>query len=325
MRVDPSVSVIIPAYNAAKTIGDAIRAVLSQDYAGQVDLIVVDDGSSDHTEDIVRSFPGVVYVHQCNAGPASARNRGAREACGEFLFFTDSDCRPESSWISKMLKGFLYQDVAVVAGSYGIANPHSALARVIHQEIVYRHRVLMPDYPKAFGSYNFAVRKEFFEAVGGFNPSYRRASGEDNDLSYKIIARGGRILFLKHALVDHYHQQFLGRYLREQYFHGLWRVKMYSDHPGMLTGDGYTFWKDIVEVPLVLLHVLSLIVPAYFLVLLACFLVFEIIFGCLIMRSCGDGVLAGGVMWLRSFLRTTGFFSGGLLFLLNKFKFYKKK
>ena len=66
----------------------------------------------------------------------------------------------------------------------------------------FRHRVLMPEFPKAFGSYNFMIRREAFEAVGGFNASYRRASGEDNDLSYKIIRREGRIFFRRDACVD---------------------------------------------------------------------------------------------------------------------------
>ncbi len=324
MGAEPWVSVVIPAYNASRTIADAVAAVLAQDYAGKMDLVVVDDGSVDGTGDIVRSFPGVCYVRQENAGPANARNRGAREAKGEFLFFTDADCRPERSWISKMMRGF-NQDVAVVAGSYGIANPGSALARVIHEEIIFRHRVLMPEFPKAFGSYNFAVKKHIFEQVGGFDSSYRRASGEDNDLSYKIIAGGGRILFLKDALVDHHHQESLPRYLKEQFYHGFWRVKMYCDHPRMMGGDGYTFWKDMIEVPLVLAHIVVIFYPGYLMVLAAGFLLFEIVFGWCMMRSCMDGVAAGGVMWLRSFVRTGGFFSGGAIFLKNKFLIGKKK
>jgi glycosyltransferase involved in cell wall biosynthesis len=325
MVAEPRVSVIIPAYNAARTIGDAVRAVLAQDYAGVVDLIVVDDGSMDATGDIVRSFPGIVYVRQENAGPASARNRGAQEAKGEIFLFTDSDCRPEPMWVSKMVRGFGQGDVAVVAGSYGIANPGSVLARVIHQEIVFRHRHLMSDHPKAFGSYNFAVKRAVFERVGGFNASYRRASGEDNDLSYKIVASGGKILFLKDALVDHYHQESLGRYLKEQFYHGFWRVRMYADHPRMMAGDGYTFWKDMVEVPCVGTHVFLLFFPTGLAYLALAFLLFEIVFGCVFMGLSADGIMSGIVMWLRAFARTAGFFSGGVNFLKDKRSMVKKK
>ena len=261
MAADLLVSVIIPAYNAEDTLAAAIEAVCAQDAVARVELIVVDDGSTDTTADIVRRYPGVVYVHQDNAGPASARNHGARIAKGSILFFTDSDCSPERSWISKMLKGFAHESVSAVAGSYGIANTASPLARVIHAEIVFRHRVLMPDFPKAFGSYNVAIRRAVFEAAGGFNAQYRTASGEDNDLSYKIIARGGRIFFRRDACVDHYHQEALPRYLKEQFRHGVWRLKMYADHPGMMAGDGYTFWKDVVEVPVAAAHLFVFFCP----------------------------------------------------------------
>ena len=91
----PSVSVIIPAYNAAPTIGKALRALRAQSYAGRLEVVVVDDGSSDETSSIIRTFPEVRLVVQQNAGPARARNRGAAEASGYILLFTDADCVPE--------------------------------------------------------------------------------------------------------------------------------------------------------------------------------------------------------------------------------------
>jgi GT2 family glycosyltransferase len=265
-----------------------------------------------------------VYVHQDNAGPASARNHGARVAQGAFLFFTDADCRPERSWVSKMMKGFACEGVSAVAGSYGIANTASLLARVIHAEIVFRHRTLMPDFPKAFGSYNVAIRRDAFEAVGGFNVQYRAASGEDNDLSYKIIARCGRIFFCRDACVDHYHQESLARYLKEQFRHGLWRLKMYADHPRMMAGDGYTFWKDVLEVPLAAAHLLIFLWPAPAAILFLGFLFFELVFGVIIMGFTLGSLFAGYVLWLRSFVRAAGFFSGSFIFLKVKLLGFKK-
>ena len=181
------VSVIVPAYNASATIGQTLEALSRQNCFQPFEVIVVDDGSSDNTADIVCSFASVRYVRQENAGPASARNHGAKLAQGEYLAFTDSDCIPHEDWISKLMEGFGQQQVGVVAGSYGIANPEIWLARCIYKEILWRHNTLMPDFPNSFGSYNFCVKKNVFDAVGGFNTAYRHASGEDNDLSYKII------------------------------------------------------------------------------------------------------------------------------------------
>ncbi len=324
MPVEARITVIIPAYNAQETIASAIEAVMAQAYAGSVELVVVDDGSTDQTKDVVARYPEVRLIRQENTGPAGARNRGAREAGGEFLFFTDADCCPQRGWLAGMMQGFDRPDIAVVSGSYGIANPHAWLARIIHAEIIYRHRTLMPQYPRFFGSYNFAVRRAVFEAAGGFNAGYRQASGEDNDLSYRIAAGGGRILFLPDVRVDHYHQESLRRYLREQFRHGFWRAKMYGEHPRMMGGDGYTFWKDAVEVPWTLAHGPLVFFWPWLSVVGGTLLVFEFIFGIIIFKSIILAVLAGAVMWLRAFARSAGFVAGGMTLMSNRFLSVKK-
>jgi len=308
----PTVSVIIPAYNAAATINETLAALEDQTYQGSLEIVVVDDGSTDSTKSIVEKHPRVRCFFQPNAGPASARNLGVRKSSGEVLLFTDSDCRPEPRWVEKMVAGFSAPDIAVVAGSYGIANPRALLAQIIYQEIRYRHERLMPEFSRAFGSYNFAIRRGIFEAVGGFNAVYRRASGEDNDLSYKVLKSGGRIRFLKDAVVDHYHQTALGRYLKEQFRHGVWRVRMYVDHPGMMVGDDYTFWKDIVEVPLAVTTVAFLCIGNFVWSagVAVAFGVMEVVFGWKMVRNPLAGIAAGAVFLLRAYARTFGFVVG---------------
>ena len=130
------VSIIIPAYNAEDTLGECLEACKTQTHP-EVEIIVVDDGSSDATSQITADM-GVSCLTQTNAGPAAARNHGARVAKGEILAFTDADCIPEPEWIQRLLTGFA-DDVAGVGGSYDIANESSLLARMIHEEIVFRH------------------------------------------------------------------------------------------------------------------------------------------------------------------------------------------
>ncbi len=327
MSVNPiTVSVIVPAYNAAATIGKTLEALSKQNCFQPFEVIVVDDGSSDNTADIVSSFALVRYVRQDNAGPASARNHGAQLAQGEYLAFTDSDCIPHENWIAELMQGFGKKEVGVVAGSYGIANPESLLARCIYKEILWRHMNLMPEYPNAFGSYNFCVKKEVFNAVGGFNTAYRNASGEDNDLSYKAIGAGWRIYFQPKALVDHYHPTRVVKYLKEQFRHGFWRVKMYQDHPRMMRGDGYTFWKDIIEVPWVGLLLGGLLLSAWhgvtfshvLLFILFPFLIFEVLYALIMTRCLFEGIFYGFIFLFRALSRTFGFSTGILLFLILK-------
>jgi len=87
----PRVSVIIPAYNAERYLGEALDSVMAQTWR-DIEVVVVDDGSTDGTQEIVRGYgPPVRLLEQANAGPAAARNRGVREAEGELVAFLDSD------------------------------------------------------------------------------------------------------------------------------------------------------------------------------------------------------------------------------------------
>lgn len=323
-----TVSVIIPAYNASESMARTLEALIKQNCFQPFEIIVVDDGSIDHTAEIVHSFNRVKYVRQENAGPAAARNHGARLARGQYLAFTDSDCVAQEDWISRLMAGFSQQQVGVVAGSYGIANPESWLARCIHAEIIWRHQYLMPDFPNSFGSYNFCVKKEVFEGVGGFNTGYRNASGEDNDLSYKIIRAGWHIYFDRKALVGHYHTVQVSKYLKEQFRHGFWRAKMYQDHPNMMKGDGYTFWKDLVEMPLSVLLLLAVLGSIFHLIsfgqcvlfVLLPFLIFEISSSIIMTNYFFEGIFYGFVFLFRALARFTGLSTGILAVLVLKDK-----
>ena len=319
---DCPVSIVSAVFNGEKTIAATLRGILEQDVP-LLEVIVIDDGSTDNTPQIVQSFPGIKYFFQPNQGPASARNKGAELASGEILLFTDSDCIPEPGWVRKIIPYFADPSVGVSAGSYGIANPGSILARSIHKEIIYRHTVLMPVYPKVFGSYNFAIRKNLFRELGGFNTVYRSPSGEDNDLSYKVIQAGYKIYFARDSIVKHYHPTSLLKYLREQYRHGFWRFKMYQDYPAMMRGDDYTFWKDALEVPVAFLsfliffsfplhHQIPLLAAAAFCVFLLGLM--ELYYGFVITHDIVDGYFFSLVMWLRAFARSFGSSSGFLYF-----------
>lgn len=324
----PFVSVVVPAYNAQQTIRHTIQSLVSQSYSGDLQIIVVDDGSTDKTPEIVRSFGEVLYLRQSNAGPASARNRGAADSKGELILFTDSDCVAHNDWVERIVSGFNSDEIAAVCGSYGLANPESVLASCIHDEIIFRHRRLMSSFPRAFGSYNVGIRRSVFWKVGGFDETYRRASGEDNDLSYKILKTGGRIFFAKEALVDHYHTTRLQKYLAEQFRHGFWRARIYGKHPDMAKGDDYTFWKDMIEVPLAgltclisILVLTGLLQPTYLILFIILpFGLLEIYFAIIICRGIYSKFYFSLVMFLRAFARAFGLSTGILNYLIKIIK-----
>lgn len=240
------VSIIVPAYNAEATLDECLKACLDQSY-GNTEVIIVDDGSTDGTAKIAQSYE-LRYLRQQNAGPAAARNCGAKEARGDIIAYTDSDCAAAKDWIERLVEGF-EDGVVAVGGTYGIANESSLLATMIHHEIEARHQGFGEEVD-FLGSFNVAYRKAEFEAAGGFDETFRDASGEDNDLAYRLADQGGALRFQRSAVVVHYHPDSLWPYLRTQMAHGYWRMKLYAKHPKRSGGDKYAGSFDFLAPPL---------------------------------------------------------------------------
>ncbi len=312
-----TVSIVIPAYNAETTIARAVACAKAQEgLTCAPEVIVVDDGSADRTGEIVRSLDGVRYVRQDNAGPAAARNHGWRVSSGAVVMLTDSDCEAAPDWAAKLLAAFEEGDVGAAGGSYTMANG-GFLAGGIHWEIVARHR-RFGRYVRALGSYNLAVRRAVMDEVGGFDESYPTASGEDNDLSYKISAAGRKLRWVGDATVGHHHTTSLPKYLKEQYRHGFFRTKLYCRHVRRILGDDYTLAKDILEPPLVLALIAALAVcwigPLWIapLIVLGLLAAIQIPMTVRMVRCSGrlSAATHAGVMFLRAFARTAGFVAG---------------
>ena len=317
---------VIPAFNAEEIISQVVNAAQKQDLGQGVEVIVVDDGSTDQTASQAQRA-GAKVVQQTNQGPAAARNTGWRAAQGKIVLFTDSDCKPHRDWAKRLLAGFTTSEVGAVAGSYGIWNPQSWLARNIYEEIKSRH-AKMGEFIRVFGSYNVAIRKEVLVKLNGFDENYRRASGEDNDLSYRMLKAGFSIGFRPEALVDHRHQESIFRYLKEQARHGYYRMLMYRTHPAMVAGDDYTRVKDIVEPPLALvllvLGAVSILLdgmPTHLLLWLAlayCLLQFVDLIAQSGLTSGLNRWPYAGSTFLRGFARGLGMAAGLVRFALRK-------
>jgi len=107
MKESPLISVIIPVYNYDRYLSEAIESAVSQTYQ-HLEVIVVDDGSTDHSGEVARSFAdgGVRYCHQVHAGIGPARNKGVELAQGDFLAFLDADDRWPQDKIERQLRAF---------------------------------------------------------------------------------------------------------------------------------------------------------------------------------------------------------------------------
>lgn len=312
-----TISIVIPAFNAERTIGRSVEAALAQEWAeGSIEVVVVDDGSTDGTA-VEAERAGARLIRQDNGGPASARNRGWRESAGDIIFFTDSDCFPRPDWVRRLARLFEEESVGAAGGSYAAANDNNVLASCIQEEIAARHR-RMRRTVRFLGSFNLAVRRSALEQLNGFHTEYLNASGEDNEFSYRLRKAGYTLLFDRDAIVAHVHPTRLSRYLREQARHGFWRMKIYRDHPEQMSGDDYSGGFDFMEPPaalslLGLLPLLSLpFVPELFRLILI-FLVIVALWPAIVMarrKKSGRHLFFFPVRFLRSFARGIGMAGG---------------
>jgi glycosyltransferase involved in cell wall biosynthesis len=178
-------SVIIPCYNQAHFLGEAIESAIAQTY-GNREIIVVDDGSTDHTPQVVARYAGVRYIHQQNSGLSSARNTGIQSSHGEYIVFLDADDRllpralevgvnyllhhPECAFVSGHCRVF------AADGSVFDPAPQPSVERDHYLELLRGNYIWCPA--------NVVYRRQIFEAVGGFDTSINPAA--DYDLYLRI-------------------------------------------------------------------------------------------------------------------------------------------
>lgn len=237
-------SVVIPMYNAERTILETLQALERQRVEG-FDVIVVDDGSTDSSAGVVAGFKRhsrlpVTLVQREPRGPAAARNVGARQAQGDVIVFLDSDCIPAANWLKEMTRPLGHGVVACNCG-YRVKNANSLVARYVDCEIARRHERLIGRDINTIGSYSAAFLRSTFLDAGGFDSEYTAPNAEDFDLGYRIRRNGGKLAFTARTYVYHYHPDSVRKYLKQQFTRGYWRVKMYLDNRDVIVqGDSYT-------------------------------------------------------------------------------------
>ena len=198
------VSVIIPAYNSARWLGEAIESVLGQTFH-EFELIVVDDGSTDNTSYIARAFtdPRIRYLHQHNKGLSAARNAGIRESRAEYVALLDADdiFKPnklelqvsvldQRPALALVTCGF---DVLDERGAtVGEQRPWLAQPKIDLQSLLFVNPVLPS---------TLVVRRSSFESVGLFDETLRRY--EDWEFSLRLAASGHQFGYIKEVLVEY--------------------------------------------------------------------------------------------------------------------------
>jgi cellulose synthase/poly-beta-1,6-N-acetylglucosamine synthase-like glycosyltransferase len=238
--LQPVVSVVVPAYNASRTIGLCVEALLNQDYPkDHYDIIVVDNRSTDDTREIVRRYPVRLLEERDRQSSYAARNRGLRAACGELIAFTDSDCIPDRQWLRQLVEGDEDLSHGGFAGRVVPYEPTTLLERFA----VERHQVsqdisMANSYLPIAITANVAYRKDVLETLGGFNDTM--ISSGDANLAWRLqLLYGKTIRFNRAAVVYHKHRSTFRSFWRQHRIYGFGTAMLCDQFPGYAKSLGY--------------------------------------------------------------------------------------
>ncbi len=236
------ISIIVPVFNGSHCIHRCLQSLVNQEYDHhQYEIIVVDDGSTDSTVDIVIKNPMVRLISQENKGPAAARNTGAKHARGDVLLFTDADCVASKGWLSEMMRP-LNENIGVVGvkGTYR-TKQKGITARFVQLEYEDKYDVMKrAPFVDFIDTYAAAYKKDVFLNAGGFDENFPVACAEDVDLSFRLSRQGNLMVFNPHAWVYHTHPDRIKDYIKKKYKFAYWRVQALRNAPDKILKDSHT-------------------------------------------------------------------------------------
>ena len=238
-------SVIVCTRNGSERIGDCLRAIAK--LSSTAETIVVDDGSTDGTADLVaRDFPWVKLLRLAPCGLSAARNAGADAARGEILAFTDDDCLPDTEWLQRLDRIFRQERHAAVGGPNLPQIPQHWLEAVICAAPGAPSHVMLDDETaEHLPGCNLAVRKSACQSIGGFDPQFHTA-GDDVDFCWRLQDAGYVLGFAPGAYVSHLRRSTARAFLKQQIGYGKAERLLIDKHPSRFTRRGHARWKGFV-------------------------------------------------------------------------------
>ncbi|AGA28603.1 glycosyltransferase [Singulisphaera acidiphila] len=247
LRETPRVSVVVCTYNGGRTLDQCLQSLQALDYP-DYEVIVVDDGSTDATGEVLERFPEITAIRQANLGLSVARNVGLATATGSIIAYTDSDCFADPDWLSHLVDQ-LNRNGAAAVGGPNLTPDDGWLAGCIAASPGQPTHVLLEDQlAEHVPGCNMAFRREALEAIHGFDPGFRTA-GDDVDVCWRLQNAGYRITFAPGACVWHHRRHTPRRYFKQQAGYGEAEALLSFTHPDRFTAMGSGKWHGVVYGP----------------------------------------------------------------------------
>jgi lipopolysaccharide/colanic/teichoic acid biosynthesis glycosyltransferase/GT2 family glycosyltransferase len=243
------ISVVIPAHNAAATITACVTAVQQQCIPrSHYEIIVVDAASTDETARLAQEA-GARVICCPTAGNAAARNDGVQAATGKIICFTDADCMPRPDWLHHITRPFCDAGVAGCKGVY-VSDQKKTVARFVQLEYEEKYgRLRGQERIDFIDTYSAAYRKDILVANGGFDTRFPFL--EDQELSFRLAARGYRMVFQPEAAVYRRHSDTIQAYFFNKFIIGYWKAQVVRRFPGQGIKDSHT--PQVLKLQMVLL------------------------------------------------------------------------
>ena len=243
----PRISVVVCTYNGARTLPETCSALAALDYP-DVEVIVVDDGSTDDSAAIAARF-GFRVISTENQGLSAARNVGMHAATGEIVAYVDDDAMPDPHWLTYLAAAFQSHDWVAVGGPNlpvpgdGVVADAVAAAPGNPSHVLYDDRSA-----EHIPGCNSAFRRDALLEIGGFDPRFR-AAGDDVDVCWRLQGKGGAIGFSPAAMVWHHRRGTARGYLRQQRGYGRAEAMLERKWPERYSAGGHVTWRGRIYGP----------------------------------------------------------------------------
>lgn len=253
------ISVIIPTYDAEKTIINTLNSFISQTFdKDKFEILIVDDGSTDNTKKLVNEFINkygnllsIKFIEISHKGAAAARNVGIKNSLGDIIVFIDSDCIAPTNWLEEIARTLSRSEekCAGICSIYEPINNKSLISRFIQYDHEFRvFKVISINNSTDFvGSYGVAFKKSALLNAGLFNEKFTSADGEDADLSYRITSLGYKLKYNPYLRILHNHPSTVKKFLKQQISRGKWRIFLFRKYPRKFGMDKYSGLNQIVQ------------------------------------------------------------------------------
>lgn len=267
------ISIVIPVYNASNTLKECLEAIYASDYSNY-EVILADDCSTDNSLEIAANFSCKIIKLSQNSGAAAARNKGAKVAQGEIIFFIDSDIIITPDALSIINEDFESPEISGVVGLLSAKLRFKNFASQYKNLWMHYTYKILPDFVGVSYTSITAFKKNIFLELGGFDMCYKEANVEDTEFGQRFLTKNYKIYSDKRLDAEHIKHYTLSQVLKLDFKRSYELTMMFlrnffkKEEQINYTSVPYTFiWSVFFSCLSLLFFMISLFCPNGFLIL----------------------------------------------------------